>query len=56
MSKQTGAHTHEEKGKNVPVILFFTGLALFFIGLFLRRRISLKIMLKAKANVKLQNY
>ena len=22
MSKQTGAHTHEEKGKNVPVILF----------------------------------
>lgn len=126
MSKQTGAHTHEEKGKNVPVILFLQdwlfSLSVYFrnmllvknilfslaailagyhiIGegfgdtyrdtknnrkfspnihllmtlaavgsalmgsfeesalliLILRRRISLKIMLKAKANVKLQNY
>ncbi len=32
MSKQTGAHTHEEKGKNVPVILFF-----YRIGSFLYR-------------------
>ena len=31
MSKQTGAHTHEEKGKNVPVILFYR------IGSFLYR-------------------
>ena len=42
MSKQTGAHTHEEKGKNVPVILFFTGLALFFIGLFLGNMLLVK--------------
>lgn len=45
MSKQTGAHTHEEKGKNVPVILFFTGLALFFIGLFLGNMLLVKNIL-----------
>ena len=34
MSKQTGAHTHEEKGKKRSSYSLFTGLALFFIGLF----------------------
>ena len=51
MSKQTGAHTHEEKGKNVPVILFFTGLALFFIGLFLGNMLLVKNILFSLAAI-----
>ena len=51
MSKQTGVHTHEEKGKNVPVILFFTGLALFFIGLFLGNMLLVKNILFSLAAI-----
>ena len=44
MSKQTGAHTHEEKGKMFQ-LFSFTGLALFFIGLFLGNMLLVKNIL-----------
>ena len=50
MSKQTGAHTHEEKVKRSSYSLF-TGLALFFIGLFLGNMLLVKNILFSLAAI-----
>ena len=42
MSKQTGAHTHEEKGKMFQLFSFYR-IGSFFIGLFLGNMLLVKI-------------